>query len=92
MKFEGATTHTAITLCSTDNKILTVKNKVIAGVAFFSKNAPKETQAVIQNNIKNYHIGVSGPGSESLFLHELYWSPACHFIEKIIPNIMMKRL
>lgn len=54
----------------------------IAGVAFFSKNLPEETQALIQNNIKNYHSGVSAPGSESLFLHELYWSPAYSFLEK----------
>ncbi|MGO2676226.1 MAG: hypothetical protein ACTH9S_02210 [Lactococcus lactis] len=54
----------------------------ITGVAFFSKNTPEETQALIQNNIKNYHSGVSAPESGSLFLHELYWSPAYSFLEK----------
>lgn len=54
----------------------------ISGVAFFSKNIPEGTQALIQNNIKTYHSGISAPESGSLFLHELYWSPAYSFLEK----------
>ncbi|MFU0243010.1 hypothetical protein ACKI1J_45850, partial [Streptomyces scabiei] len=53
----------------------------VVGVAFFSKENVKDK--IIKDNIENCGHGVSAPSNVSIFLHELYWSPAYDYFENV---------
>ncbi|EAH2637945.1 hypothetical protein JZB01_002797 [Listeria monocytogenes] len=63
----------------------TVKNNIkrssnLSAVAFFCKT--RDIDNVIETNLKDYGQGVSGAYNTTIFLHELFWSPAYKFYEE----------